>query len=242
MALRFGKKPARVDPRTLQLSKYTAALPAPPAGFSSLYRLPATFKDVATVFPMDGNDAVGDCTIAGVAHADTLFNGLVNPTPSVMSAADVEALYFKLTGGPDVGLDCLTVLNYWRKNPINGKQILAYAAVPWKNHTLVQQATSLFGALYIGFQVPDNCMDEFMLGEPWTPGSLLPEGHCVVVTSYSANYLRVLTWGATQLGNWAWWDECVDECYAILPPEAAQPGFNLQGFNLAQLQADLAQV
>ena len=53
--------------------------------------------------------------------------------------------------------------------------------------------------------------------------------------------MTVLTWGNTQQATWAWWDECVDEAYAILPPEAKKPGF-APGFDLAQLQADLSGV
>jgi hypothetical protein len=49
-----------------------------------------------------------------------------------------------------------------------------------------------------------------------------------------------LTWGSTQQGTWAWWDECVDEAYAIIRPEALLKGFS--GFNLTQLKADLAAV
>ena len=41
-----------------------------------------------------------------------------------------------------------------------------------------------------------------------------------------------------QQGSWAWWDECVDEAHAILPPEAQKPGF-AKGFDFAQLQTDL---
>jgi hypothetical protein len=51
----------------------------------------------------------------------------------------------------------------------------------------------------------------------------------------------VLTWGNTQLGTWAWWDECVDEVYAIVPQQAQNPDF-APGFNVAQLEADLKQV
>jgi len=53
--------------------------------------------------------------------------------------------------------------------------------------------------------------------------------------------VTVLTWGNTQLATWAWWDECVDEAYAILPPEAVDPNF-APGFNITQLKADLAAV
>ena len=53
--------------------------------------------------------------------------------------------------------------------------------------------------------------------------------------------LTVLTWGNTQKATWGWWDECVDEAYAILPPEATNGGF-APGFDIAELKADLAAV
>jgi len=43
---------------------------------------------------------------------------------------------------------------------------------------------------------------------------------------------------ASQQGTWGWWDECVDEVYALLPPEAQKHGF-APGFDIAQLEADL---
>ena len=43
------------------------------------------------------------------------------------------------------------------------------------------------------------------------------------------------------MGTWAWWDECVDEAYALLPTDAEKAGF-APGFNFAQLKTDLAAV
>jgi len=59
--------------------------------------------------------------------------------------------------------------------------------------------------------------------------------------AYDGNGVTVLTWGNTQQGSWAWWDGCVDEAYAILPPESQKPGF-AKGFDFAELQADLKDV
>jgi hypothetical protein len=56
--------------------------------------------------------------------------------------------------------------------------------------------------------------------------------------AYDQNGVTVLTWGNIQQGTWAWWDECVEEAYAILPPEGQNPGF-AKGFDFAQLQSDL---
>ncbi|MEI9934765.1 MAG: hypothetical protein WDM71_07930 [Ferruginibacter sp.] len=79
-ALRFGKHAPKNDYRTLRLKKYlTSKLPAPPASFDVLSRVYSKLKisDPTKLFPMDGNDKLGDCTIAALAHADTVFNGLI---------------------------------------------------------------------------------------------------------------------------------------------------------------------
>jgi hypothetical protein len=58
---------------------------------------------------------------------------------------------------------------------------------------------------------------------------------------FHQNGVTVLTWGNTQQATWAWWDECVDEAFAILPSEAEKSGF-APGFDFAQLQTDLTAV
>src|SRR6266705_592137 len=174
--------------------------------------------------------------IAAVAHAITVYRGLLK-TKKIMPQAAVQKLYYHLTGGPDTGLNELDVLNYWRANKVNTDEILAYVKIDPKNHMHVQQAIQMFGGVYIGFQVQQNCVQDFNNHVAWTPGPLLNEGHAVYAVAYDNNGVTVLTWGYTQQGTWAWWDECVDEAYAILPPEAETAGF-AQGFNFEQLQAD----
>ena len=112
-----------------------------------------------------------------------------------------------------------------------------FARVDPKNHTHIQQAIQLFGGVYIGFQVQQNCIEQFNARQPWTPGPLTQDGHAVFAVAYDQNTVTVLTWGNTQQGTWGWWDECVDEAYAIVPPEAKDHDFS--GFDLAQLESDL---
>jgi hypothetical protein len=241
---RFGKQPPKADYRTLRFRKYlTPEIAPPPASVDVLGRVYKDLKisDPAALFPMDGNDSLGDCTIAGLAHAITTYRGLVSSRKVIMSKRDVVKLYFHLTGGVDSGLNELDVLNYWRKNVVNGDQIWGFASIDPKNHTHVQQAIQLFGGVYLGFQVQQNCIQEFDGRTPWTPGPLTTDGHAVFAVGYDQNGVTVLTWGNTQQGSWAWWDECVDEAYAILPPEAKAPGF-APGLDTAQLQADLEAV
>jgi len=243
-SFRFGKHPPKVDYRTLRFKTYlTSALAPPPPSVNVLQRVYDKLgtTNPATLFPMDGNDTLGDCTIAALAHADTIYHGLVKAPAKIMHQKAVVKLYEHLTGGVDSGLNELDVLNYWQSNAVSGDKILAFTAIDVKNHTHIEQAIQLFGGVYLGFQVQQNCVQEFDAHQPWTPGPLTNEGHAVFAVAYDQNGVTVLTWGNTQLGTWAWWDECVDEAYAILPPEAKNPNF-APGFDIAQLQTDLAAV
>jgi hypothetical protein len=242
--VRFGKHPPVRDYRTLRFRDYvTAKLPAPPASFSALPRVfdHLGTQDLAALFPMDGNDTLGDCTIAALAHAITLNQGFIKKKPKIMSTAQVVKLYYHLTGGVDSGLAELNVLNYWRQHKVSADQILAYISVDPKNHEHVQQAAQIFGSVYLGFQVQAQCLQEFNAHKPWTPGRLTKDGHAVLAVGYDPKGLTMLTWGSSQEGTWAWWDECVDEAYAIVPPEAKNPGF-APGFDVQQLLADLNDV
>ena len=242
-AYRFGKHPPKVDYRTLRFKTYlTPAIPAPPASYNVLTNVYSklSISDPTKLFPMDGNDSLGDCTIAALAHALTTYRGLVGKE-KIMSKTAVVKLYMHLTGGVDSGLNVLDVMNYWQKHAVSSDEILAYVSVDPKNHTHVQQAIDLFGGVYLGFQVQQNCIQEFNNHQPWAPGPLTTDGHAVYAVGYDQTGVTVLTWGNTQQGTWAWWDECVDESYAILPPEAKNPAF-APGFNVAQLQTDLSAV
>ncbi len=240
---RFGKHPAKNDYRTLRFKNYaTPKLAPPPPSDNVLTRVYAKLgvNDPAVLFPMDGNDSIGDCTIAALAHAETTFHGLMGKE-AIMPKQSVVKLYYHLTGGVDSGLNELDVLNYWRNNPVAGDKIITYVSIDPKNHTHIQQAIHIFGGVYLGFQVQQNCVQEFDAHQPWTPGTLTNEGHAVFAVGYDQSQVTVLTWGNTQQGTWGWWDECVDEAYVILPPEARKPGF-ATGFDFVQLQADLSDV
>jgi hypothetical protein len=240
---RFGKHPTKRDYRTLLLRDYlTSSLAPPPASVDVLARVYSKLgiSDPTELFPMDGNDTLGDCTIAALAHATTTYNGLVGKK-RIVSQKVVEKTYYHLTGGVDSGCNELDVLNYWRQKSVSNEKILAYVSIDVHNHTHVQQAVQLFGGAYIGFQVQENCQEEFNAGEPWTPGPLTQDGHAVYVVGYDSAGVTVLTWGNTQKATWDWWDECVDEAYAILPPQAKKTDF-APGFDFDQLQADLNDV
>jgi hypothetical protein len=244
ISYRFGKHPAKNDYRTLRFSKYLIKkkLQPPPASYDVLQNVykELGISDPKVLFPMDDNSRYGDCTIAALAHATTVYSGLIGKN-NVMAQQDVLNLYLSLTHGIDSGLNELDVLNYWRNNVVSGDEIIAYVKIDEKNHTHIQLAIQIFGGVYLGFQVQEGCIDEFNNGQPWTPGPLTQDGHAVFAVSYDPTYVTVLTWGNIQKGTWDWWDECVDEAYAILPQQAQNSEF-APGFDFDQLKADLSAV
>lgn len=238
LAGRHGKLARKSDFRTLRMSSYLKSVPTAPEAVDNIgWAVSQTKSDVATLFPMDGNDELGDCTICGVAHLDTLWAASLGKI-SVAPASLVKSTYFDLSGGQDSGLAELDVLNWWRKNRFNGSNILAYVAVKTSDHNAVKLAIDLFKAVYIGIQCTQELDQQFEAGVPWTPGKLTPDGHCVVVPTYTAAGGTCLTWGGKQDFTWDFWDQCADECYVLVPYEATKPGFNSL-WNWSQLNADI---
>lgn len=240
---RFGKLPPKRDYRTLLFQNYLKEdIPAPPESLSLVDRVCTNLNEpfAEPLFPMYKNDELGDCTIAGAAHGITVFNGMID-NKYIPLEQSVIRTYYHLTGGVDSGLYMLDVVRYWRSTGIDNSKIFAFASVNSNNHTHVKQAINLFGGLFMGFQVQEKCLDEFKGKIPWQPGKLVNFGHAVYVTGYDYEGVELLTWGKVHKGTWAWWDYCVDEAYALLPPEAKDPEFT-PGWDYTKLKEDLVEV
>jgi hypothetical protein len=241
-SLRFGKKPPLRDYRTLQFGMYLKDdIPEPPSATNLTKRVCANLGyKPEYLFPLLSNDTLGNCTVVGMAHGSTVYHGMVSQL-HIPCQSEVIRIYNHLTGGVDSGLYLLDVIKYWRRIGIEESKIYAYANVNHVNHTHVKQAISIFGGLFMGFQCQEKVLDEFRSKKPWQIGKKINAGHAVYVTGYNDDGVEVLTWGTTQLGTWAWWDEHVDESYALLPPEAKVEGFTT-GFDFERLKEDLSEV
>ena len=180
MRPKLGKRPPKFDNRTLMFGAYvTAKLPAPPAAVD--------YSKKVHRWPMYGNDTLGDCTCAAAGHMIQEWTANTGKIHTISEKA-VETAYDFFSGGdPDAGANMLDVLNYWRKHPVTRDRILAFASIDPKNHTHIQQAIQLFGGVYLGFQVQQNCVQDFNAGRPWTPGPLTNDGHAVFAVAYDAN-------------------------------------------------------
>lgn len=251
--MKLGKKPPRLDDRTLLLARYVdlAALPPVPDSYDLTAAVPS--------WPMSGNDRLGDCTCAAVGHmiqAWTYATGRDLTVPD----AQIEELYWETgspaaktgaAGGPtDDGRDEISVLNYWRKRGVPGThdRIGAYAAVAPTDRALVRAGTYLFGGLYIGVGLPLTAQGQAawsVVGDGKT-GDSAPYswgGHAIPIVAYSPAGLTVVTWGGLLDMTWEFCDAYVDEVYAIISPDWFDAsGATVSGFDAAALAADLAEI
>lgn len=215
----LGKKPVKLDRRTLQLKRLMPNLPAAPPARDWGKNLP---NDI----DMYMNDVIGDCTCASAAHLVQTWTSCNGPMVSP-SGKDVLAMYERQGYDPsnpatDQGAVCLDVLSDWRNVGLGDHKIGAYVKLDHGDKEHVKAAIDYFGGVYIGAQLPLSAQDEVPmwkgihghLGHRDTPGTW--GGHCMAVCQYDATGVTFLTWGHKQRANWMWWKLYVDEAYAIV--------------------------
>ena len=241
---RLGRKAVKHDSRRLLLAKYLpAAFPAPPPSCD-------WSKDIAQ-FGMMLNDTLGDCTIAGCAHAVQIWTA--NSTSEITLPDSTILAYYEqwdgyVSGDPstDNGGVEETVLDDWRQSSFGGHTLTAYADPDVTNLTEIRQAVSLFLGLYSGLNVTEAVTEP--AGNPavaWdvTPSDVSAGGHCVYVTGYDGTYIYFISWGQVYKMTLAYWQANVDEAHALMSPDLlGSSGLSASGFNTSQLLADLAAI
>jgi hypothetical protein len=240
--MKLGKKPPRIDPRTLYLSKYTRFLPPPP-------QIISWTKGMAD-WGMLANDKLGDCTIAAVGHAVQLYT--LNSWGEALVTDDEVIHYYSEWCGynpadpsTDQGGVELDVLNHWRQNgfgmPGNPPHVLmAYADIRPDDTTNLKIAVSTFGSVYIGVSLPVTAQGQDVwdgIPTAWNPDTQPGSwgGHAVIVTGYDQGYVQFVSWGKIMTMTWRFWTHYVDEAHALL-----HKGWYPAGFDLETLKADLA--
>ena len=238
-----------VVPRSLarapRLLRHLAAdLPAPPAACNWVAALPPD------ALPMDGNDAVGDCVFAAMAHLLTIWTAtttrVVPTADQVLAAYSAETGYDPADPNTDQGADPAAAFNWWRQNPIAGISIDSWAAVNYQSQQHVEQAIAMFGGLLLGFQLPDAVLPT---GPDAVPNWILPpgtalqgawapdpdNGHEVLAVAYDEQGLTVATWGQLLWASWPFLFAYCDQAdVALASVWPAPPGLDLAG-----LRADM---
>lgn len=238
--MRLGKLPARVDSRTLRLSRYLspALKPAPKV---------CSWAEKVVSWPMLGNDRCGDCTIAAAGHLIQEWTAdqgeMIVPTEAqVLGEYEAVSGYIPGDESTDHGAVEIDVLNRWRQKGLCGHKIYAYSAVNPRNVFEVQQTIYLFGGAYIGVALPLSAQRQTIWdsveGQDGEPGSW--GGHAVPLVAYTPNTLVCVSWGGLKRMTWRFLQKYCDEFYAPLSPDwvdakRQSPG----GFDLDALEHDL---
>ncbi len=182
---KLGLKAVKTDSRTLKLGRYfTSALPAAPS------QVNWHNKGIAN-FGMMLNDSLGDCTIAGLGHAIQIWSSnaykeITVPDSSILTAYEQWCGYVPGNPATDQGGIELDVLTDFKKNGLDGHELLGFADPDVGNLTEIKQAINLFGGLYIGLNVPNSVMNNLNPDVIWT---VVPDdggiagGHCVYCLS-----------------------------------------------------------
>jgi hypothetical protein len=241
--MKLGRKAIKTDTRTLRLARYfTEDLPSPPVA--------KDWSKGITSFGMMLNDQLGDCTIAGCGHAVQVLSAnagaeITVPDSAILAAYEQWDGYKPADPSTDQGGVELDVLTDWRKNGLAGHKLLAFADPEATNVIEIKQCIALFGGVYIGVSLPLTAQTQDVWDAVDDPGDGSAQagswgGHCVFVCAYDSDGLTCITWGAQKKMTWTFWNEYVDEAHALLSADWLGANGAPSGFDLAQLQADLA--
>ena len=239
--MKLGRKAIKTDSRTLALADYmTSALPAPPPS--------ADWTKGITSWGMMLNDKLGDCTIAGAAHAVQVWSANVGEMVTIDD--DTVQNYYQQWDGYDPsnphtdngGVE-LDVLNDWQKQSFSGHTLAAFADPKPTNLDQVRQSIHLFGGVYIGLALPitaqtQDVWDVVRLGgakaKPQSWG-----GHCVFVPKYDEKSFTCITWGELKTMTVAFWTKYCDEAHTLFGLNWMSDKGSPAGFDQAQLMTDL---
>ena len=244
----LGKLPAnhKTAPKLKFSDYFKGSLPTPPATFGHAGLIGAS------AWGMLGNDTLGDCVIAGACHETMMFTAEGSGTAAGFTTAAAVAIYSAITGynpkdpNSDQGTDMNAAAAYRFKTGIKdgaGKvhKIGAYLSLTVGDIEEHLTAAYLFSAVGVGIQFPASAMTQFNAGEPWTVvrGSAIEGGHYVPLVAVNGN-LDIVTWGKLQQMTAAFFKKYNDQSIVYLSAEILNgEQESPEGFNLAQLQADL---
>lgn len=262
---RLGRKPYKHDTRNFKLSRYLKMDVLPPAPLNGGY------TGAEPSWPMMYNDRLGDCVCAYAGHAIQIMTTYAQATPTILTDRQVLQLYETIggyvptnpsnptTNSTDNGCVISDLLKYWRTVGINGHKILAYAQVDWTNHEEVKQAIQLFGSVCVGINMPlsaqrppigNNGLPLWHVTDGLT-GQGAPAswgGHCVPFAAFGNDSegnlgMLAVSWGGLYDVSWEFNNAYVEEMWAVISTDWINSNGNApSGFDLATLQADLAQL
>lgn len=241
---RLGKLPVRKSRNTLKLAKFL--------DFNQFTETPEKIQwsKAVSKFSMMKNDELGNCAIIGVANIVKSWTANESQEKTMTDANIIDAYaricgYKPVTDTEDNGCVMLDVLNHWRDFGIDGHKIEGYVSINGKNKKEVKAAVHLFGAVYLGLQLPAFAegTDKWNLPREGPSYEILPGswgGHCVVILDADETYVTIVSWGKLIKMNWEFLAAYVDEAYAVFAPDDwAADGTAPNGFDIVALRKKL---
>jgi hypothetical protein len=210
--------------------------------------------------PSYAPDGIGDCTIAGKAHAFDAMR-VYSGHPPCFFSNDVIVSSYSACGGyvpgdpsTDNGCDEPTVLQYMTRTGMTDEAGQAHKLVAWAafrfpaNLNLLAAVLDTFGTVIVDVELQQVQEDQFNQGQPWqyVPGSPAIGGHSIVHQKRGVGYVGVhemVTWGLLQKATALFCHRQIVEAYVVVSQDwMTVNGVSIQGLNLDQLIADMAGV
>jgi hypothetical protein len=168
----------------LMLRPTVAVLPAPPPEVHNLEKI----EDP----DMLGNNKYGDCVAVAIENDRRASRAAMGLPLNKMTAAQVVANYFKMTGGPDSGLVEQLALEWAHRNGWGTDKLLCFARVNIAL-TPIRQTVAEFCSGVFGVEIDAS---ETYPSSLWNAdNSAYQGGHGVATGTYDQTYTVVRTWG-----------------------------------------------
>lgn len=252
--MRLGKSEHKYDERTLRIARFM--LPE--------IRIPTKFDFDARRRPfathMWGNDAYGDCVIAGQANHLLRLERVEQRGTIALSDSDAVNRYKQLTGckNPgdenDTGLYVLDAMRNWRNSGFEqttkkqrNYKIAAYGELEPEDRHQLRYAIYLLHGIHMGFWLPaaaqgmtSNGYWDYNgeSGPEWQPGSW--GGHLVFAKKYDDESVYVMTWGTEVKVSSNFIDKYCDEAWAVV--DSLDSWRTKETINVGALEKQLSQI
>lgn len=213
----------------------------------------------------DGNVAdvpVGNCAEVGPEHIIMGWAaGAGKPVPPFTYQSTI-VMYKAITGydpsqtqpdgsnPTDQGSDMTAVAQYWQTTGFTDSaggvhKISAFLALNPRDINQIAAATYLFEAVGFGFDLPASAEQQFEAEQPWSvvPDAQIVGGHFVPVIGRRGGNFQGITWGGVVAIEPEFIQEYATMAIVYLSPEMLNAqGKSAEGFNFAQLAADLPEL